>query len=93
MRFQVLSFCEHGSLLDVLKKSAAKGQALGEAAKRTAMVGIARGMLHLHSKSLVHRDLAARNVLVATGNVCKVADFGLSREIKEEGEAYCQCRL
>ena len=27
----------------------------------------------------VHRDLAARNVLVDSANICKVADFGLSR--------------
>ena len=30
---------------------------------------------------LVHRDLAARNVLVATDKVCKVSDFGLTRDV------------
>ena len=29
------------------------------------------------------RDLAARNVLVNSQLVCKIADFGLSREISE----------
>ena len=33
------------------------------------------------SLQLVHRDLAARNVLVATGKVCKVSDFGLTRDV------------
>ena len=32
---------------------------------------------------VVHRDLAARNVLVANGNVCKITDFGLAREVHE----------
>ena len=30
---------------------------------------------------MIHRDLAARNVLVTEDNVCKVADFGFSREV------------
>eukprot|EP00095_Tigriopus_kingsejongensis_P002641 maker-scaffold441_size170131-snap-gene-0.30 protein:Tk02641 transcript:maker-scaffold441_size170131-snap-gene-0.30-mRNA-1 annotation:"GK19126" len=36
---------------------------------------------------LVHRDLAARNVLVCDGQVCKVSDFGLTRDIYID-EAY-----
>ena len=41
----------------------------------------------LSSLQLVHRDLAARNVLVATGKVCKVSDFGLTRDVYE-GDTY-----
>eukprot|EP00729_Bicosta_minor_P000565 gene565-17623_t len=42
-------------------------------------VDIAKGMEHLASQHIIHRDLAARNVLVATGMIGQVADFGLSR--------------
>ena len=43
---------------------------------------IARGMTYLSEMSFVHRDLAARNILVNKDLQCKVADFGLSREIE-----------
>jgi len=41
-------------------------------------------MAHLALHNFVHRDLAARNVLLGSGMVCKVADFGLSRRVQTE---------
>lgn len=43
---------------------------------------IANGMKYLSELNFVHRDLAARNILVNKSLQCKVADFGLSREIE-----------
>lgn len=48
---------------------------------------ICKGMAYLADIKLVHRDLAARNVLLAEGKVCKISDFGLTRDVYED-DAY-----
>eukprot|EP00028_Trichosphaerium_sp_Am-I-7-wt_P010055 CAMPEP_0168538594 /NCGR_PEP_ID=MMETSP0405-20121227/21222_1 /TAXON_ID=498012 /ORGANISM="Trichosphaerium sp, Strain Am-I-7 wt" /LENGTH=251 /DNA_ID=CAMNT_0008567789 /DNA_START=586 /DNA_END=1338 /DNA_ORIENTATION=- len=46
------------------------------------LIGVARGMLHIHKEGFVHRDLAARNILLSDTGVPKISDFGLSRNLK-----------
>jgi hypothetical protein len=81
----VVSFCEHGSLLAVLRAHAGNGEPLELKAKLKLAHETARGMVYLCSRHFIHRDLAARNVLVASGMVAKVADFGLSRSSAVDG--------
>ena len=80
----VLSFCEHGELQGALKKRAADGDAFSGATKCNFCKEVADGMAHLAIHNFVHRDLATRNVLLGSGMVCKVADFGLSRRVQTE---------
>ena len=67
-----------------LKKRAADGDAFDLGTKHRFCSEIAAGMHHLGEHNFVHRDLAARNVLLGSGMVCKVADFGLSRRVQTE---------
>ena len=80
----VLTFCEHGELQGALKKHAADGESFSTAAKCTFCKEVAAGMEHLSRHGFVHRDLATRNVLLGSGMVCKVADFGMSRRVQTE---------
>ena len=83
----VLSFCEHGELQGMLKKRAGDGNAFDMFTKYRFCAEIAAGMSVLAGNQFVHRDLAARNVLVASGVICKVADFGMSRQVQTDDNA------
>jgi serine/threonine protein kinase len=83
----VLQFCEHGSLLSFLQKHTGFQQ-LQLTSKLSLLADVANGMEYLASCNVVHRDLAARNVLVGSDFVCKVSDFGLSRELDANSADY-----
>lgn len=77
----VTELMEKGSLLTFLRGPEGKHQDIVSLVDMGAQV--ADGMSYLEENNSIHRDLAARNVLVGEGYICKVADFGLARVIKE----------
>ncbi|KAM4034991.1 tyrosine-protein kinase Srms [Anomaloglossus baeobatrachus] len=71
-----------GNLNDYLKGS--EGSRLKNTDFIHMICQVADGMEYLEKKHVVHRDLATRNVLVGENLVCKIADFGLARLLKDD---------
>ncbi|XP_058498239.1 protein-tyrosine kinase 6b isoform X2 [Solea solea] len=77
----ITELMEKGSLLQFLRGP--EGKELDTSSLIDISSQVADGMSYLEEQNSIHRDLAARNVLVGGDYVCKVADFGLARVIKE----------
>lgn len=72
----VSEYAEGGSLKGWLSKHGGKAPSPERALEM--MVGILRGIEHLHAKSVVHRDLKPDNILLQR-NYPRITDFGISR--------------
>lgn len=79
--FIVTELMSKGSLLEFLRGD---GRSTPMATLIDMSAQVAQGMAFLERHNCVHRDLAARNILVGDNNICKIADFGLSRAIEED---------
>ncbi|KAE8574377.1 hypothetical protein XENTR_v10003405 [Xenopus tropicalis] len=78
----VTELMSKGSLLQFLRGT--EGRHLTAGSFMHIISQVAEGMVFLEKEHVVHRDLAARNVLVGEKLVCKVADFGLARILKDD---------
>lgn len=88
--FIIVEYCSLGNLRDYLLSSRGSVIYANLAANSLTLTcsdllsfawQCARGMSYLANHKLVHRDLAARNVLMGDGQVCKISDFGLARDV------------
>jgi hypothetical protein len=74
----IMEFCEHGSLLAMLRESDTAIHV-----KFMLSADCAEGLAYLENLRFVHRDIAARNILLSSERRAKIGDFGMSREIHD----------
>ena len=73
--FIAMEYLEGGTLEDIIQEGRFKDY--DEIFDITGQ--IAKGLTHAHSRNIIHRDVKPANIMMAEGNVPKIADFGLAR--------------
>ena len=76
-----MEFVAGGSLTNVLKRYGP----LPEMVCSAYTLDILNGISYLHSQRVAHRDLKCENLLLCSSGCVKVADFGLSKVLDDEG--------
>ena len=76
----LMEICELGDLRKLWTRRFQAHRPLSWFQVTFILLGAARGIERLHSSGILHRDIKTENLLVHRGMVCKVADFGMSRQ-------------
>ncbi|XP_047122597.1 uncharacterized protein LOC124806071 [Hydra vulgaris] len=74
----IMEFMEGGSLFDKISNEGA----LDEKTASEKSYQILCGLDYLHNKNIVHRDIKSANILLDLYGNCKLADFGISKQIQ-----------
>jgi serine/threonine protein kinase len=75
----VIEYVDGHSLWDILRDKARKGEVFPLDRAVQILTDTLSGVAFAHSKNVCHRDLGPMNILLTSGGVPKIADFGIAR--------------
>jgi eukaryotic-like serine/threonine-protein kinase len=70
---------------ETLKQRIARVGALGTQDAVAYAIEVARGLSVAHARNMVHRDIKPQNVLIDSEGRAKLTDFGISRQLEQDG--------
>ncbi|KAJ3292045.1 hypothetical protein HDU79_001797 [Rhizoclosmatium sp. JEL0117] len=83
----VFEYMSDGNLFDKMREVEAGGYMMEEYDVKKYTFQLLQGLSYMHGAGLFHRDLKPENLLLS-GDILKIADFGLAREI--QGDAHTE---
>ncbi|CAI0607094.1 unnamed protein product, partial [Linum tenue] len=94
-RFLVYEFMANGSVADHLSNVTARMQFCWEQ-RKNVILDVAKAICYLHcgvKPAIYHRDIKSSNVLLDSDLRAKVGDFGLARQVQDDGSSHVTTRL
>jgi serine/threonine-protein kinase len=70
---------------ETLKQRIARVGALDTQEAIAYAIEVARGLSVAHARNMVHRDIKPQNILIDTEGRAKLTDFGISRQLEQDG--------
>ena len=70
---------------ETLKQRIARVGALDTQEAIAYAIEIARGLTVAHARNMVHRDIKPQNILIDSEGRAKLTDFGISRQLEQDG--------
>ncbi|TEB25397.1 Pkinase-domain-containing protein [Coprinellus micaceus] len=75
----VMEYMEGGALTDIIENNALVEDQISSICLETC-----KGLMHLHSQSIIHRDIKSDNVLLDAQGRIKITDFGFSAKLTDQ---------
>ncbi|KAM9388339.1 serine/threonine-protein kinase Nek5 [Phaethornis superciliosus] len=86
----VMEYCDGGDLMQRINMQ--HGVLFDEDQILSWFVQISLGLKHIHDKKILHRDVKAQNIFLSNnGNVAKLGDFGIARQLNSTMEFAHTC--
>jgi 5'-AMP-activated protein kinase catalytic alpha subunit len=82
--FLVLERVQGQELLGLIRR----GQLTSEAHAANVFRQVMEGLAYIHSMGVAHRDIKPENLILSHDGVVKIADFGLSTTVRDQGGSH-----